>query len=101
MRKIKVSELAKRDGVRLFAKRDTQVQRVVYGKNGAEDKIIRRKVHEGTSVEGSFSMPTKDGVVVVFVQRVVGGNDRLALDYYWLKADDFDWEVYVPVMVDI
>jgi hypothetical protein len=95
--KIRVSDLAKRDEVRLFAKRDTQVQRILYGKNGKEDKIIRRKVHEGTMIMGSFSMPTKDGVAVVFVQSAVGGNTKLAMDYYWLKAEDFDWEVYVPV----
>jgi hypothetical protein len=97
--KIKVSELAKRDGVRLLAKRDTQVERILYKKN--ENKIIRRRIYEGTNIEGSFSMPTKDGTVVVFVQRVFGGNDKLPMDYYWLKADDFEWEVYVPVEVDV
>ena len=92
---VKLDDLAKRDSVRLFAKRDTKVSRF----DRAKDKTIIRTIHAGTMILGSFSMPPHDKCehAVLHVEEVFGGNDRLPMDYYWVVPPDFDWEVYVPV----
>jgi hypothetical protein len=94
--KIKLSELAKRDPVQLFAKRTTKVRRY----DNKKQREITRIIHEGTYIEGSFSMKQNETTATIYVNKVAGGNDHLMPDYYWFTAADFDWYVSIPVKVD-
>ena len=98
--KVKLTELAKRDTIQLFAKRDTQVSRY----DERRKKTVVRKIYEGTYIEGSFSMPQNDNTVTIFINKCEGGIDNLPwlpIDYYWLTPADFDWHVSIPVKVDL
>lgn len=87
---IKISELAKRDEVRLWPVRDTRACRRY------RNRIVWRKIREGQPIHGSFSCDGyKDGYVCVHVD-----DGSLPADYWYFPAADFHWDVYRPVTVD-
>jgi hypothetical protein len=86
--------------LRLFVKRTTKVSHY----DRKKDRAVFNTLHEGTYIEAEFSMCQgpigENKIATIFVTKVVGGNDKLVMDYHWITAADFNWYVSIPVKVE-
>ena len=90
---VKLSELCKRQQVRAYAIRDTDVFRF-YGKWNRE---VVRKIKEGTEICGGHAF-TQHGYTIVHVN--LDDPSGLPCDYWYLPSKDFQWMAEVNVIID-
>lgn len=93
-RTVPFSSLAKRQGVRLWAKRPTTIQRNYRG------RVVERKLDTDEQLEGDFSTPIGEGESTHAWVYVIQGRAKrkpLPMDYYLVKIEDFQWQAYIDV----
>ncbi len=87
--KVRLSNMNSSDCVRLIAKKDTIVARQIRGK----EKQVKKTIREQNAIEGQIAFCLPDGIHAwVFIT-----NDIVPCDYWAVKIEDFNWEIYVPV----